>query len=124
VTIHLDTSVLIHVFTATRPLLDELTAFVEGGERLTFSTVVLYEWLRGPRTRGELALQEEVFPRQEAVAFGVAEADAAARLYARVKKPRGREIELAIAACALVHGASLWTVNREDFADIPDLRLI
>src|SRR5947208_3512547 len=27
------------------------------------------------------------------------------------------------AACAIAHGASLWTLNREDFADIPDLVL-
>jgi predicted nucleic acid-binding protein len=30
---------------------------------------------------------------------------------------------LAFAACALEHGAHLWTVNRSDFADIPDLKL-
>lgn len=32
-------------------------------------------------------------------------------------------MDLAIAACALEHGAALWTLNRDDFADIPDLRL-
>jgi len=90
---------------------------------LTLSTIVLYEWLRGPRTRAELGAQEELFPREAALVFGAAEADAAAKLYKRVRRARGREIDLAVAACALVDGAALWTLNRSDFQDIPDLRL-
>ena len=38
--------------------------------------------------------------------------------------PRGREADLAIAACALAHGAHLWVLNRNDFQDIRDLRLL
>src|SRR5256885_118962 len=34
------------------------------------------------------------------------------------------EADIAIADCAIVHGAALWTLNREDFKDIPDLRLV
>jgi predicted nucleic acid-binding protein len=30
---------------------------------------------------------------------------------------------LAIAACAIAHDAVLWTLNRSDFADMPDLKL-
>ena len=66
-----------------------------------------YEWLRGPRTRAELTAQEELFPRDYVVAFAAAEADAAAKLYTRVRRARGREIDLAIAACALVQGGAL-----------------
>jgi predicted nucleic acid-binding protein len=44
-------------------------------------------------------------------------------LYSSVKRARGREIDLAIAACAMVHGAALWTDNPRDFSDLPDLRL-
>jgi predicted nucleic acid-binding protein len=40
-----------------------------------------------------------------------------------VKRPRGREIDLAIAACALQDGAALWTLNTADFRDVPELRL-
>ncbi len=123
-TIHLDTSVLIDTFTAARPLLTELIAVVERGEPVTFSSIVLFEWLRGPRTRAELALQEEVFPGHNAIVFGTVEAVAAARIYTRIRKPRGREMDIAIAACALVHGGALWTLNPEDFRDIPDLRLV
>ena len=48
----------------------------------------------------------------------------AARLYRTVRSPRGREIDLAIAACALMHRAALWTLNPRDFSDVPHLRLL
>ena len=35
-----------------------------------------------------------------------------------------REIDLAIAACALHDRAALWTLNRADFRDIVDLVLV
>ena len=85
---------------------------------------MLYEWLRGPRTRAELAVQEDLFPRARAVPFGADQAAVAARLCGVVKRPRGREIDLAVAACALHDGASLWTLNRADFRDVPGLALI
>jgi predicted nucleic acid-binding protein len=74
--------------------------------------------------RAELSAQEDVFPREATVAFTAAEASLAASLYGRVAKPRGREIDLAIAACALGHDAALWTLNVADFDDIPGLKLI
>jgi predicted nucleic acid-binding protein len=40
-----------------------------------------------------------------------------------VKRPRQRQADLAIAACAIRHGASLWTLNPADFADVPGLSL-
>jgi predicted nucleic acid-binding protein len=58
------------------------------------------------------------------VAFGTAEAQTAAQLYTRVQRARGRETDLAIAACALTNGASLWTLNHADFRDIPGLRVL
>lgn len=122
-TVHLDTSALIDALTGPRRSLGALTALAEEGHRLAISTIVLYEWLRGPRTRTELSAQEELFPREAAVTFGSSEADLAARLYKRVARPRGREVDLAVAACALTAGAALWTLNRNDFQDIPDLRL-
>jgi len=122
--VHLDTSALIGALSGSRPRLDVLIRFADAGERVALSTVVLYEWLRGPRTRAELADQEEFFPRDEAVTFGHAEAAAAAKVYTSIKKARGREADIAIAACAIVHGAALWTLNKDDFADIPDLRLL
>lgn len=71
----------------------------------------------------ELSLQRRLFPRERALAFGSAEAAVAADLYRTVRRPRGREVDLAIAACALVAGGRLWTLNEADFVDIPGLQL-
>jgi hypothetical protein len=77
---------------------------------------VLYEWLRGPRTRAELAVQEELSPRERAVPFGAAQAAIAARAAASSiwRFPRAR--------CTTPR--RLWTLNRADFRDVPDLSLI
>jgi predicted nucleic acid-binding protein len=124
VIVHLDTSVLVDALTGPRRSLGQLTAIIREGHRPGVCTLVLFEWLRGPRSRAELLAQEDLVPRASAVALGPAEAEAAARLYRSVKRPRGREIDLAIAACALASDAALWTLNRDDFADVPDLRLL
>lgn len=47
----------------------------------------------------------------------------AAALCRRVKRGREREIDLIIAAVAIAQDAALWTLNVEDFGDIPRLRL-
>lgn len=119
----LDTSVLVDSFTAQQRSAPVLRKVLEGGARLFLPTLALYEWLRGPRLAAEIALQETVFPADRIVPFGIEDAALSARLYRSVRRPRGREIDLAIAACAINREASLWTVNRSDFSDIPGLRL-
>ena len=121
--VHLDTSALVDALTGPRRSLDTMIGLTEQGERLALSTIVLYEWLRGPRTLAELSAKEELFPREAAVAFGAEEAAVGARLYSRVRRPRGREIDIAVAACAIAHGGALWTLNPQDFRDMPGLRL-
>lgn len=87
-------------------------------------SLVMYEWLRGPRVSQELRIQEALFPSEEAVPFGLHEAALAAELYRTVRSPRGREIDLAIAATAISMDAALWTLNDADFSDIPGLLLL
>ena len=118
----LDTSVLLDGLTGPKRSSAMLREAIERGERLLLPTLVLYEWLRGPRRSEELAAQEALFPRESAVAFTAAEAALAGSIYSRIRKARGREIDLAIAACALVRNARLWTLNLDDFEDIPDLQ--
>jgi predicted nucleic acid-binding protein len=122
--IHLDTSVLIDVFGGKKPLASQLRQLLENGERIFLSTLVLFEWRRGPRIPEQIDAQEALFPSSDAIPFGFTEAIAAADTYKKLKRARGREIDIAIAACALAHDAELWTVNVGDFRDIPNLRLL
>lgn len=87
-------------------------------------SLVLYEWLRGPRLSEELEAQEALFPSEEAIPLGTLEARQAAELYRQMARPRGREIDLLIAAHALIRGAALWTLNRADFEDVRGLSLV
>lgn len=122
-TVQLDTSALVDALTGRRRSLPRLTEFVREGHRLTLSAPVLYEWLRGPRTVGELRYQEAVLPRSAAVPFDAEAAGTAADLYRQIPRARGRELDVAIAACAIVRDAALWTLNEEDFQDLPGLKL-
>lgn len=121
--IHLDTSALVGALAGRRLSLPRLHGFVREGHRLKLSVPVLYEWLRGPRTVGELQDQETLLPRRAAVPFDAEAAATAAGLYSELDNVRNREMDLAIAACALVEDAVLWTLNAEDFRDIPELKL-
>ncbi len=118
----LDTSVLIDSLSGPKRSAPALREAIALGERILVPSLVLYEWLRGPRLPEELLAQEALFPSAEAVHFGPEEASLAAKLYGSLP-PRGREVDLAIASCAITWDAVLWTLNVGDFADIPGLRL-
>jgi predicted nucleic acid-binding protein len=117
----LDTSALIDALSGPRRSAPALRRALADGERIVLATLVLYEWLRGPRLPQEIAAQEALFPAAAAIAFGADEATRAAALYRHVPRARGREVDLAIAACALTWDAKLWTLNVADFHDVPGL---
>ncbi len=119
-----DTSALIDSLVGPRRSAPKLRALIEAGERLALPTLVLYEWWRGPRRIEELAAQEALFPNETALPYGIEQAEVASRLYRLVSRPRGRELDLAIAAHAISRDAGLWTLNTEDFDDIPGLALV
>jgi predicted nucleic acid-binding protein len=120
----LDTSALVDSLSGPKRSAKALRAVIERGERVLIPSLVLYEWLRGPRLAQELAAQEALFPADSALTFGPREASISAGLYRSLKRPRGREIDLAIAATAIAKDAGLWTLNGADFKDIPGLRLV
>src|SRR5215510_16393553 len=120
----IDTSALIDALTGQKRSASRLRQLILDGERVLLTTLVLFEWRRGPRSSQEIADQEALFASDDAIPLGTTEALMAADLYRKVKRARGREIDLAIAACAIAHNAALWTLNREDFKDIPALTLI
>jgi len=119
----LDTSVLIDSLCGPRRSAPALRRALAQGERIVLPSIVLYEWLRGPRRPRELEAQEALFPSSSAVPFGPAEAARAAQLYVALPRARGREIDLAIAACAMILEARLWTLNPRDFEDLPGVEL-
>jgi predicted nucleic acid-binding protein len=85
-----DTSVLVDALTGHRHLLPALTSTVGRGERLGIPALVLYEYLRGPRSAAEIAHQEDLLPADRALPFGAVEATIAARLYRVVPRARQR----------------------------------
>jgi predicted nucleic acid-binding protein len=121
--IHLDTSLLIDALTGPRRSMPALRRVVDDGIRLGVSALVIYEWRRGPRTERELAIEQALLGRGATAGFGDVEAELAANLYRGVTRSRGREIDLAIAACAIAQGAQLWTLNTTDFRGIAGLDL-
>ncbi|CAN5691198.1 hypothetical protein BH24ACI5_BH24ACI5_28300 [soil metagenome] len=121
--LHLDTSVLVDALSGPRRSIGALERTVADGHVIATSTLALYDWLRGPRTPAEIEDQEALIPSAEARPFGPAEAARAASLYGVLKRARGRDMDIAIAACALEHGAHLWTLNTADFKDLPGLNL-
>jgi len=118
-----DTSALIDSLTGPRRSAPRMRSLIERGERLALPTLVLYEWWRGPRRPEELTAQQALFPDEAALPFDVPQAEVAARLYRGVSRARSRTVDLAIAAHAISRDAGLWTLNPDDFADIPDLEL-
>ncbi len=118
-----DTSALVDSLTGPKRSAKTMRAFIAAGERLLIPCLVLFEWQRGPRSEEELAAQEALLPASGSLPFGSEEAAVAARLFREVPHSRGREIDLAIAAHALVREEMLWTLNLKDFADIPGLVL-
>ena len=121
--IHVDTSALIAALTGARTAAPVLRGFISDGLRVAISAPVLYEWERRPRNAEERGSREILFPNHSVFGFGLDEALLAADLYRRMARPRGREIDIAIAACAVTNAAALWTLNPKDFADIPGLTL-
>jgi predicted nucleic acid-binding protein len=122
--IHLDTSALIDSLCGKKRSEPRLRGFIHARERVYITSLVLFEWRRGPRLPEELEDQEMLFPSDQAVSFGSTEALVAADLYKRLRRGRGREIDIAIAASAIAHEARLWTLNPQDFKDIPGLNLV
>jgi predicted nucleic acid-binding protein len=119
-----DTSALIDSLVGPRRSAPRMRSLIEDGERLALPTLVLYEWWRGPRLSEELAAQEALFPSETSLPFGVEQAEVASRLYRLVRRPRGRAVDLAIAAHAISRDAMLWTLNTDDFHDIPGLTTV
>jgi tRNA(fMet)-specific endonuclease VapC len=65
-----------------------------------------------------------IFSAIPSLAFGDEAADAYARIVAQAGYSRRKLLDRMIAAQALVHRATLVTLNADDFSDVRDLRLL
>lgn len=124
VLVHLDTSFLVDALTGSKRSGPRLKSLTAEGIVVRIGAPVVYEWLRGPRTSTQLSDYSQLFPPEKIVPVDNAVAGKAAALYKTVRAPRGREMDILIAACALEQNAALATLNREDFEDIPGLVLM
>jgi hypothetical protein len=85
--VHVDTSVLVDAFTGTRRSLPRLRAATAKGHVVSFSAIVLYEWLRGPRTDAEREAVDAFFQADLMPVFGRREARSGCRF---VRPRQGR----------------------------------
>jgi len=116
----LDTSVLIA--TNVAPIPGELAISVASLAELQFGVLVA----KNPQTRAlRLSRLNAIQRRFDALPIDDAVADSYARLAARTvqfgRQPRGRVMDLLIAATAHAHGATVYTRNAEDLAGLDDL---
>ena len=121
---HVDTSLLVDALTGPRKSGPALQRWLSEGNRIEISALVVFEYLRGPRTPEQREFFYRLLSTAPTIPFGFEEAGGAAVIYQNIKRPRGREIDIAIAACALLRGATLWTLNPRDFRDIPGLKVV
>ena len=121
----LDTNVAIHLRDGSAPVADRIAA-LDGA--ILISIVTRVELEGGVHrdlvdTPLRLARLEALLSAIPTLAFDDASADAYRAIVARVGYSRRKLLDRMIAAQALVHRATLVTMNPEDFADIVGLDL-
>jgi predicted nucleic acid-binding protein len=116
----LDTSVLIA--TNLVPIPGELAISVVSLAELQFGVLVAKdEQARGLRLNRLSAVQRRFDPLPVDDAVADSYAQLAARTVQVGRRPRGRVMDLLIAATAHVHNAKVYTRNADDFAGLDDL---
>jgi predicted nucleic acid-binding protein len=121
---HLDTDFLIRAL--ARPSGAEfrrLEELAESDAVFEMSALAWYEFARGPRKPEELAAALAFLGPGAIQDFAELAAERAAEIFRRRRAKRRRAGDVAIAAAALLRGATLLTGNARDFEDIDGLIL-
>jgi predicted nucleic acid-binding protein len=121
----LDSSIAIYLRDKKEALLDHLGSLEE---RPALSVVTLVELEGGIHSRPELGAMrrdrvEAMVRQMDVLPFDEACVAAYRRIVGSTGFSRRKVIDRMIAATALVHGLSVITLNRRDFADVPGLEL-
>ena len=122
----LDTNVVIHLRDG-HALVAEKIAALDDAVVMSIVTRVELEGgvYRDPeQAASRRARLDVILSAIPALAFDVAAADAYAGIVARQDYSRRKLLDRMIAAQALVHRATLVTMNKEDFSAIPGLKLL
>jgi len=85
------------------------------------SSIVWYEFARGPRTPDQLDVARDLFDERGVIPFSEELAEAAADQFRRLGSPRKRAADIAIGVTARSRGATLLTCNARDFSGIDKL---
>lgn len=119
----LDTSVLIA--SAVDPIPGELAISVVSLAELQFGVLVAKDdTARGLRLRRLSAIQRRFDPLPVDDAVADSYAHLAARVVQTGRQPRGRVMDLLIAATAHAHNAAIYTQNPDDLTGLEDLLTI
>ena len=122
--VHLDTDFLIYALSERGPERKRLDELVDSGAQVEISAVAWYEFTRGPRTPGQLAVARALFGPEGVVPFSEGLAEAAAEVFRSLGSPRKRAADVAIGVTAAALGAALVTRNAKDFSGIPGLTVV
>jgi predicted nucleic acid-binding protein len=120
---HIDTDFLVYAISVRGPERRRMTKLLESGHPLEASSLVWYEFSRGPRTPEQLAVARDIFGPDGIVPFSEELAEAAADQFRRLGSPRKRAADIAIGVVARSRGATLLTRNARDFAGLDGLLL-
>ena len=114
--IHIDTSFLIHALVRSSGADRHLRVWIRQGEHLAVSAIAWAEFLCGPVSPEDAALTRDLL--RQIVPFTTADSEMSARLFNAGGRRRGTLADCMIAATAISAGASLATMNPEDFARV------
>jgi predicted nucleic acid-binding protein len=120
---HIDTDVLVYAISMRGPEQRRLEKLLASESPIEASSLVWYEFARGPRTPEQLAVARDIFGDRGIVPFSVELAETAAEQFRRLGSPRKRAADIAIGVVARSRGAVLLTRNARDFAGIDGLDL-
>jgi len=120
---HVDTDFLVFAVTVRGPERCRMTKLLASESLLEASSLVWYEFARGPRTPEQLAIARDIFGPDGIVPRSEELAEAAADQFRRLGSPRKRAADIAIGVVARSRGAVLLTRNARDFAGLDGLML-
>jgi predicted nucleic acid-binding protein len=118
---HVDTDFLIFAVSVRGPERRRLAKLLASESPVEASSIVWYEFARGPRTPEQLAVARELLAEDGIIPFSEQLAEAAADQFRRLGSPRKRAADIAIGVVARSRGAVLLTRNSRDFAGVDGL---